>query len=178
MFSGKVSFVQVLKLYDPARKPTEWTGLVHAGQFAVFHSDVATDVERAPDGHYLRADENSICLVFDSLDEAEAYCEAKVEEISNLRCDIYDHTGKSKPPMLTYVYKIHLNAPAKRAKWGWVLVAASVPCFWIEWHWGNTLVIPMVVGLNLAFGGLRLIYWGKGGSEKRRAERENKISRE
>lgn len=40
--------MQVLKLYDPARKPTEWTGLVHAGQFAVFHSDVATDVERSP----------------------------------------------------------------------------------------------------------------------------------
>ena len=34
---------------------------------------------------------------------------------------------------------------------------------------GNTLVIPMVVGVNLVFGGLRLVYWGKGGSEKRRA---------
>jgi hypothetical protein len=30
----------------------------------------------------------------------------------------------------------------------------------------------MVIGVNLVFGGLRLVYWGKGGSEKRRAVRE------
>jgi len=134
--------MQALKLYDSARKPTEWTDLVHSGQFAVFHSDIATDVERAPDGHYLQPDEDSICLLFDSLQEAETYCEAKVEEISGLRCDIYDHTGKSRPPMLTYVNKIHLNAGSKRAKWGWVLVAASLPFFWMEWHWGNTSSYP------------------------------------
>ncbi|HXA85427.1 MAG TPA: hypothetical protein VNZ47_10145, partial [Candidatus Dormibacteraeota bacterium] len=69
--------MQQLKLYDPARKPTEWTGLVHSGQFAVFHSDVATDVERVADGHYLQSGEDSTCLVFDSLAEAEAYCESK-----------------------------------------------------------------------------------------------------
>jgi hypothetical protein len=170
--------MQVLKLYDPTRKPTEWTGLVHSGQFAVFHSDVATDVERAADGHYLQSGEDSTCLVFDSLADAEEYCEMKVNQIPSLRCDIYDHTGKSKPPMLTYVNKIHLKAPSKRAKWGWVLVAASLPCFWIEWHWGNTLVIPMVVGVNLVFAGLRLVYWGKGSAEKRRAVRGNTHSRE
>ena len=164
--------VQQLKLYDPARKPTEWTGLVHAGQFAVFHSDVVTDVERTADGHYLQPGEDSTCLVFDSLDEAEGYCETKVDEIPSLRCDIYDHTGKSRPPLLTYVNKIHLNAGSTRAKWGWVLVAASLPCFWIEHHWHYTLVIPIVVGMNLVFAGLRIIYWGKGGSEKRRAVRE------
>ena len=166
--------MQQLKLYDPARKPTEWTGLVHSGQFAVFHSDVATDVERASDGHYLQPGEDSTCLVFDSLPEAETYCEAKVEEIPNLRCDIYDHTGKSKPPMLTYVNKVHLNAPTKRAKWGWVLVAASLPFFWIAWIHHGTQVIPMLIGVNLLFGGLRLVYWGKGGSEKRRAARDKR----
>ncbi|MBZ5509091.1 MAG: hypothetical protein LAO78_26835 [Acidobacteriia bacterium] len=165
--------MQQLKLYDPARKPAEWTGLVHPGQFAVFHSDVATDVERASDGHYLQPGEDSTCLVFDSLPEAEMYCEAKVEEVPNLRCDIYDHTGKSKPPMLTYVNKIHLNAPAKRAKWGWVLVAASLPFFWIAWIHHGTQVIPMLIGVNLLFGGLRLVYWGKGGTDVRRAKRDD-----
>lgn len=164
--------MQVLKLYDPARKPTEWTGLVHAGQFAVFHSDVATDIERSAEGHYLQPGEDSTCMVFDSLEAAEAYCESKVDEISNLRCDIYDHTGKSKPPLLTYVNKIHLKAGSTRAKWGWALVAASLPFFWMVHHGGNTLVIPMVVGVNLVFAGLRLVYWGKGGIEKRRAVRE------
>ena len=179
MYLRQELFDAELKLYDPARKPAEWTGLVHAGQFAVFHSDVATDVERAPDGHYLQPGEDSTCLVFDSLAEAEAYCEAKVEEIANLRCDIYDHTGKSKPPLLTYVNKIHVNVPARRVYWGWALVAASLPLFWIEWHWHGTLVVPMVVGINLVFAGLRMVYWGKGGTEKRRAEdSEIKLSRE
>jgi hypothetical protein len=166
------SSVQVLKLYDPSRKPTEWTGLVRAGQFAVFHSDVATDVERTLDGNYLQPGQDSVCIVFDSLADAEAYCETKVADIPNLRCDIYDHTGKSKPPFLTYVNKIHLKSASNRAKWGWTLVVASLPFFWMEHHWGNTLVIPMVVGVNLVFAGLRLVYWGKGGSEKRRAVRE------
>jgi hypothetical protein len=164
--------MQQLKLYDPARKPTEWTGLVHAGQFAVFHSDVATDIERSPDGHYLQPGEDSTCLVFDSLAEAETYCEAKVEQIPNLRCDIYDHTGKSKPPMLSYVNKVHLKAGSARATWGWAMVAASLPCFWIAWVYHGTSVISLVVGLNLLFGGLRLVYWGKGGTEQRRAVRE------
>ena len=161
-----------LKLYDPARKPADWTGVLHAGQFAVFHSDVATDIERSADGHYLQPGEDSTCLVFDSLAEAETYCETKVEEIPNLRCDIYDHTGKSKPPLLTYVNKIHLKAGSTRAKWGWALVAASLPFFWIAHHWGNTLVKPMVIGVNLVLAGLRLVYWGKGCIEKRRAVRE------
>jgi len=165
--------VQRLKLYDPTRKPTEWTGLVHDGQYAVFHSDIATDIERTPEGNYLQPGEDSTCLVFDSLTEAENYCEIKVEQISNLRCDIYDHTGKSKPPMLTYVNKIHLNAPTRRANWGWTLVAASLPFFWIAWFYHGTQVIPMVIGVNLVLAGLRLVYWGKGGMEARRTKREH-----
>jgi len=165
--------VQQLKLYDPARRPPEWTGLARPGQYAVFHSDVRTDVEKKPDGHYLGPGDESTCLLFDSLAEAEAYCEAKVAEIPNLRCDIYDHTGKSNPPMLTYVNKAHVPSPKKRVLWGCALLAAAVMCFWIEWHWNGTLVIPLIVGLNLVFAGLRLIYWGKGGSEKRRSAREH-----
>lgn len=161
--------MQQFKLYDPARKPTEWTSMVRAGQFAVFHSDVATDVERSPEGNYLQSDEDSTCLVFDSLAEAESYCESKVAQFPQLRCDIYDHTGKSKPPMLTYVNKIHLKAGSTRATWGWTMVVASLPCFWIAWVYHGTSVISLVVGLNLFFGGLRMIYWGKGGAEKRRA---------
>lgn len=166
--------MQTLKLYDPARKPAEWTDLVHAGQFAVFHSDVATDMEKAPDGRYLKPVDESVCLVFDSLAEAEAYCEARIEAIPSLRCDIYDHTGKSRPAMLTFVSKAQLKAPAQRAYWGWALIATSIPLFWIEWHWHGTLVVPMVVGFNMIFAGLRLVYWGKGGTEKRRAQSESK----
>jgi hypothetical protein len=163
--------MQELKLYDPTRKPSDWTGLVHSGQYAVFHTDVRSDTEKKPDGRFLDPGEDSTCLVCDSLAEAEAYCEAKVEQISNLRCDIYDHTGKSKQPILTYVNKAHLHTPRKRTIWGWIVVAGSLPCFWIEWHWHGTLIVPMIVGFNLVFAGLRMAYWGVGGVEKRRSTR-------
>jgi len=163
--------MQQLKLYDPARRPPEWSALVHEGQFAVFHSDVRTDVEKNQDGRYLASGEDSTCLVFDSLAEAETYCESKVETISNLRCDIYDHTGKSRPPLLTYVNKSQVKSPRKFVVLGYSFIAASIVCFLIEWHWNGTLVVPLVVGLNLLFAACRLIYWGAGGSEKRRSKR-------
>jgi hypothetical protein len=164
--------MQEVKLYDPTRKPSDWTTLVHPGQYAVFHTDVGSDIEKKSDGHFLNPGEDSTCLVHDSLAEAEAYCEAKVEQIPNLRCDIYDHTGKSKPPMLTYVNKAYLKTPKKYAHWGWVLIASSLLCFWIQWH-GSGTIIPVVVGINLMFAGLRLFYWGIGGVEKRRSTREH-----
>lgn len=165
--------VQEIELYDPQRRPSDWTELLRPGQYAVFHRDVATDVERRSDGHYLGPEDKSTCLIFDSLPEAENYCEVKVEEIPRLRCDIYDHAGKSKAPMLTYVNKRFLKSPQKHVYWGWILIAASLPCFWIEWHWNHTLLIPTIIGINLVFAGLRLIYWGAGGSEKRRSAREH-----
>jgi hypothetical protein len=165
--------MQQIELYDPNRRPANWTDCVHAGQYAVFHSDRATNVERTPDGRYLRTEDKSTCMIFDSLAEAESYSEEKVEALPRVRCDIYDHTGKSRPPLLTYVNKQFLNAPKKHAYWGWAMVAARLPCFWIEWHWHGTLVVPMIVGLNLIFAGLRLVYWGAGGVEKRRSVREH-----
>jgi hypothetical protein len=163
--------MQEVRLYDPNRRPSDWTELLQPGQYAVFHSDVNTDVEKKADGYFLAPGDESTCLVFDSLTEAESYCEAKVDQIPNLRCDIYDHAGKSKPPALTYVNKTYLKTPRKHAYWGWGLIAASLPCFWIEWHWHGTLVVPMVIGLNLIFAGLRLVYWGTAGSEKRRSRK-------
>jgi hypothetical protein len=160
-----------LRLYDPARTPKTWTDIIRPGQYAVFHSDVRTDVEKKPDGHFLAPEEESFCLVFDSLAEAEAYCAAKVDEIPSLRCDIYDHLGKGKPPTLTYVNYAQLHAAKKTARWGWALIAASVPCFLLDWHWSFVAIVPTIVGLNLVFAGLRLIYWGTGGKEKRRSKR-------
>jgi hypothetical protein len=117
-------------------------------------------------------EEQSSCLVFDSLPEAEAYCEDKVENIPSLRCDIYDHLGKGKPPTLTYVNKAYLKTPRNYARWGWASIAAGLACFGIEWHWHGTLIVPLIVGINLLFAGLRLVYWGAGGSERRRSTRE------
>lgn len=162
-----------IQLYDPERQPADWPALLHAGQYAVFHSDVATDVEKRPDGHYLRSGDKSTCLVFDSLPEAETYCEAKVDEIPRLRCDIYDHTGKSRPPMMTYVNKARLKSHKKYGSWGWVFIAGSILCFWWEWARGANRGLALIIGLNMLFAGLRLLYWGTEQAEKRRSTREH-----
>src|SRR5215475_1829558 len=160
-----------LRLYDPDRSPRAWTDIIRPGQYAVFHSDLRTDVEKKPDGRYLQPGEESFCLLFDSLEEAETYCEAKVAEVPNLRCDIYDHLGKGKPPTRTYVHPSQVDAPRKYALWGWLLLAGAAACFLVEWHWHGTLIVPLIVGLNMTFAGLRLIYWAKAGQEKRQAKK-------
>jgi hypothetical protein len=162
--------MQELRLYDPNRRPPDWKDIIRRGQYAVFHSDLATDVEKRPNGRFLAPGEESACLVFDTLSEAEAYCEAKVAEVPSLRCDIYDHLGKGKPPAMTYVNQAHLKAPRKHARWGWLLIAGSVVCFWIDWHWNWVLILPTVIGINMIFAGLRLIYWS-GGAKGKRARR-------
>jgi hypothetical protein len=164
--------MQEIALYDPERRPPNWTDLLRPGQYAVLHSDVGTDVEKTTSGKYLGATDKSTCLVFDSLPEAEAYCEAKVDEVRTLRCDIYDHAGKSKPPLVTYVHRAQLKRPRRRILLGWALIAASLPCFWIDWQQGGALIFPTVIGINMIFVGLRLIYWGAGGSAKRQAARK------
>ncbi len=156
-------------LYDPDRRPQNWSDLLHEGQYAVFHSDIATDVARTSAGRYLQPGEMGTCMLFDSLAEAEEYCKAKVESIPRLRCDIYDHTGKSRPPLLTYVNKTHVKSSKKRVYWGWVLVAGSVVCFWLEWYRGAAKGLFLIIGLNMLFAGLRLVYWGAGAPEKRRS---------
>ncbi|HET6934756.1 MAG TPA: hypothetical protein VFI72_07955 [Candidatus Angelobacter sp.] len=156
-------------LYDPERRSANWTDLLQEGQYAVFHSDVGTDVERTPEGRYLQPGENSTCLLFDSLPEAEEYCKAKVESIPRLRCDIYDHAGKSRPPLLTYVNRAHVRAPKKRVYWGWSLVAGSIISFWMEWYRGFAKGLYLIIGLNMLFAGLRLMYWGSGNAENRQS---------
>ena len=59
--------MQELRLYDPDRRPRAWTDIIRPGQYAVFHSDLRTDVEKRPDGRFLLPGEESSCLLFDSL---------------------------------------------------------------------------------------------------------------
>jgi hypothetical protein len=165
--------MQELRLYDPNRQPNTWTDIIRPGQYAVFHSDLSTDVEKTADGRFLRPGEESTCLVFDSLPDAEEYCEAKVEAIPSVRCDIYDHLGKGKPPTLTFVNKARVNDPSRYVGLGWALIAAALACFWIEWHGHGNLGLALILGLNLLFAGLRLLYWGAGGSERRRATKRS-----
>ena len=159
-------------LYDPNRRPENWTDLMHPGQFAVLYSDAVTDVEKTAAGRYLQPGQQSTCLVFDSLAEAVEYCKAKVEAIPRMRCDIYDHAGKSKPPLQTFLHHAHEESPKQRVYWGWALVACSVGYFVMEWYRGFAKGLYLLIGINMLFAGLRLAIWGAGKPAKGQAAGE------
>jgi hypothetical protein len=121
--------MQQLKLYDPNRTPPNWTDVMSPTQFAVFLSDATSGGHRNPNSA-VRTGESTLadsaeasCLLFDSLDEAVAYCIAQ-QNVPRLRLDIYDKAGKSKEPLRTFVPKEH----TRRAHAGRFYLGIAFPC--------------------------------------------------
>ena len=79
--------MQVVAIHDPRRRPASWTEIIRPGQFVAF---------AAPsDGN---------CILFDSVAEARAYCDAAVEAAPATRFDVFDAEGRAQPPLLTVVH--------------------------------------------------------------------------
>jgi hypothetical protein len=95
--------MQEVALYDPNRKPASWMEIIQTTQYAVFLCDVETGAPLTCDGHYLDPAMIGSCLIFDSLEETEQYCRPKIEDIPNLRCDVFDSHGRANPPVATFV---------------------------------------------------------------------------
>jgi len=111
--------VQEVALYDPNRKPASWMEVIQPMQYAVLFRDVETGAELTSDGHYLDTGMMRSCLIFDSLEEAEQYCRRRVEDIPNLRCDVFDSHGRANPPVATFVsqrYEDRLESQAKAGR--------------------------------------------------------------
>src|SRR5947207_12238422 len=87
--SGRIpdTLMQEIKIYDATRMPANWTEVLSETQFVVFASDAASGAPRNPRNAV--SGEQSTCLIFDSLDEAVAYCGSQ-QDVPRLRLDIYD----------------------------------------------------------------------------------------
>ena len=79
-----------IRLFDPRRKPRDWTALLRPTDCAVFLKDRITSASVGPDGRPYSEPDDTTCILFDSLDKAQQYCEAKVEALPHLRCEVYD----------------------------------------------------------------------------------------
>ena len=90
-------FVQEIAVYDRNRKPCNWIDLIQPTQYAVFSSDAETGAEMNSDGQFPNPGDVRRCLIFESLTEAEHFCRQKVEQIPNLRCDLFDSHRSSQP---------------------------------------------------------------------------------
>jgi hypothetical protein len=141
--------------------------IIRSGQFAVFFMDVRNGIEVDAEGRLLAAGIPSSCLVFDSFDEAQAYCRERVARVRNLRCEIFDRRGKALPPAAIVVHpefkdSIEESAASGRRKTLAGAASLALAAAFTLWDWRShwTLILPSVIAVNLLFAGLRLLHWG------------------
>lgn len=156
--------MEVIGIHDAARKPASWSEIIRPGQFVAF-----------------AAPSDGTCILFDSLAEARAYCDAAVQSAPGARYDVFDAEGRANPPLLTIVHPSHAHtlddhprALHQRRVIGWALIAAGIPLI-IYACWIPTdieVIFPGVIGINLLIAGGRYLWFNLGVRENERARQE------
>jgi hypothetical protein len=172
--------MDVLRLYDPDRRPPNWSDLIDATALVAFASDADTGTPTDARGAPFEAAAAATCLVFDSLADARQYCEARVAEQPALRFDIFDARGRVEEPLLVIVHPGRSPTPegSSRAVF-WrrcaaiALIGAAGPLVWYDyWSSDGTMVLPTFLGISMAVAGLRLLFMNLILRESERARRE------
>jgi hypothetical protein len=167
--------MQKVLLYDRTRVPANWTKLIHPGQYAVFLSDIESSAPVSCNGSAVNSASEFFCLLFDTVTDAESYCQEIVKQTRRLKCEVFDSAGRVNAPVAIFVnpefaYTLDTEASARRlVRWGFVAIAISLPLFWYAWK-NNAGVVwwPVFLGINSVFAGLRLLQWGHGLKEELR----------
>jgi hypothetical protein len=153
---------QLLLLRDPIRRPADWNDHIGPEQRAVFLSDVRSGHESTLDGQFLPRTAPSFCLVFESMDEAKAFCVELVARVEHMKCDIYDRRGAAVGPIRSFVnQRFRRRAPSSRGAYklvvaGCLLILICPLFIWWDWRHSGILVFPTLIGLNCFLGALRL----------------------
>jgi hypothetical protein len=154
-----------LRLFDPDRRPPDWTDIIRPGQVAAFSKNADTGATCDADGKPFASDAEIACLIFDSLAEARRFCETRVREVPSVRFEIFDAQGRANPPLITILSpsRAHL-APenprgARVRRWLAIgMLAAAPPLFWIDYAQGGLLILPTFLALNLIIVAARLLF--------------------
>lgn len=113
--------------------------------------------------------EDATCIAFANLEAAQRFCEAKVQALPQLRCEIYDAHGLAHPPLLVIVHPdfrhredsgVLTSRNRKIIAVGLILV--SGPLIWLDARRGNTLILPTFLAFNCILTALRFLYWDFG----------------
>jgi hypothetical protein len=155
---------QEIPLFDPKRRPSEWTRVILPHQCAVFLSNTAL---RLSVGRDLKpqARESATCVLFDSIDDAEAFCRLLVSARPEIGCEILDHEGPVNPPLM-HIARAHKGGDDDARGWlsrrrPWIigcLIFAAIPLFCYDSTHDSTLVLT-IIGINLIVAALRLLLW-------------------
>jgi len=165
-----------IRLFDPRRDPRDWIDLLGPTQCAVFVKDRKTSSSLAPDGRSYPSPDATTCLVFDSIDAAQQYCQAKVQGLPHLRCEIYDKQGLAQPPLLVVVHPDFYADEDSGPRWSrrrkqivGGLVSVSILLLWAGVHWSSDL-FPFLAFTCIVLA-LRFLYWDAGVRHKDRERR-------
>lgn len=156
--------MQVVRIHDAARRPASWADIIRPGQFVAFASP-----------------SDGTCVLFDSLDEARAFCDAVVRSTPAAQVDVFDAEGRANAPLLTFVHPsrepgldTHPRALHRRRVIAWALIAAgTLLLIYTYWKFSDIeAIFPGVIGINLLIAGGRLLWFNLGIRETERARQE------
>jgi hypothetical protein len=157
--------MEVLRLYDPDRRPPSWTAMVRPGQFIVFTRHIDSGGTCDPSGRPFASNDKVACLTFERLEDARAFCVERVLHAPSVRFDIYDSAGRTNPPLLTIVHPSRIasldgnpRGIRLRKRAAIALTIAAVGLFWFDyWNSGGQLILPTFLGINMILIAARLI---------------------
>lgn len=160
--------MQVVAIHDAARKPASWAEIIQPGQFVAFATP-----------------SDGTCMLFNSLAEARASCEAGVQAVPEMQFDVFDAEGRVHPPLLTVVHPsrqqaldTHPRAQHRRRVIGWALVATGISSIayacWIPTD--VEVIFPGVIGINFLIAGGRFLWFNLAVRENERA-RQDRLDR-
>jgi hypothetical protein len=167
---------QRIRIYDPDRNPPYWNRLLADSQVAAMHYDLKTGTWRKEDGDYSNSPEEETVLVFDSLDEARAYCREHVEKNPSLFCRLYDRRGTAEGELEAVyaraVAEKTLGPAAARKKLGMgaLLLVVSGACVFVDWRLGGPVIIGVLVGSKFLTSGIMRVVEGLSGLMDSRAK--------
>jgi hypothetical protein len=164
-----------IRLYDPQRNPSEWTEILQPNEYAVLAKRRRTSVPvSASDGKPYPKLTDATCVVFESLDAAQRFCEAKVQALRDVRFEIYDSQGLAQRPLLVIGATASSSQPSQgRRLAAGILLLVSAPLFWMGTRESSASVLATFIAINCIIVALRLLHWefGVKDAEKERRER-------
>jgi hypothetical protein len=169
-----------IRLYDPKRKPQDWTDLIDRTECVVFLKNRADSTSLAANGRPYTKPSDETCVVFHSLDAAQQFGQLKVEHLKHVRFEIYDADGPANRPLLVIVHPEFRRSEEsdpigsrRRRLMMFVLVLSSIPLFWLGAHGTNSSDLAIFFGINCLLLALRFLYWDAGwkASEQKRLAR-------
>jgi hypothetical protein len=172
--------MDVLRLYDPERRPPNWTDIVRPAMFVAFASDIDSGSPTDAAGRPFPSTTAATCLVFDTLAEARAYCTARVVEAPSVQFELFDGRGRVEAPLVVIVSPSRAagleggGRPMALRKWAAiVLLAGAGPLIWYDYSTaGGALVLPTFLGISMALAALRLLFMNMAVREAERTRRK------